>query len=86
MKILRTGTPIKQPVEERHAIRLDPSMPRIIQYPEEEIHRRTSPDDAGSFPNLPNQVRHIKIRIRSSTHTNGFERRQTPGGIHVENV
>ena len=38
MKLLRTGTPIKQPVEERHAIRLDPSMPGIIQYPEEEIH------------------------------------------------
>ena len=86
MKILRTGTTIKQPVEEGHAIRLDPSMPGIIRYPEEEIHRRTSPYDAGSFSDFPNQVRRIKICIRSSTHTNGFEWRQTPGGIHVENV
>ena len=54
MKIFQTGTPIKQFTEERHAIRLDPGMPRIIQYLEEEIHQGTSPYDAGSLLNFPN--------------------------------
>ena len=61
-KILQTGTPIKQPTKERHTIRLDTGMLRIIRYPEEEIHQRTSPHDAGSLPNFPNQVGRIKIR------------------------
>ena len=86
MKILRTGTSIKQPVEERYAIQLDPSMPGIIRYPEEEIYQRTSPYDAGSFSDFPNRVRRIKIHIRSGTYANGLKRRQTPGGIHVKNI
>ena len=85
-KILRTGTTVKQLTEKRHTIRLDSSMPRIIPYLEEEIHRGTSPYDAGSLPNFPNQVRCIKIRIRSSTYANGLEQRQTPSGIYVKNV
>ena len=85
-KILQIGSSIEQSAKERYAIRLDPSMPRIVRYLEEKIHQRTGPHDARSLPNFPNQIRHIKICIRSGTYSNGLKWRQTPSGIYVENV
>ena len=61
-------------------------MPRIVRHLEEGIYRRTGPYDAGSFLNFPNQIRRIKICIRSGTNTNGLKWRQTPSGIYVKNV
>ena len=52
MKILRTSSSTKQFAKERDAIRLDTSMPGIIQHFEEEIYRRTGSYNARLLLNL----------------------------------